>query len=40
VISEAPKERRSRGVWVVFEVLASSCVDFISGCSSIAVYIV
>jgi hypothetical protein len=40
VITEAPKDGRSRGVWVVFELLASSRVDFISGCSSIAVYLV
>jgi hypothetical protein len=29
VISEAPKEGRSRGVWVVFELLASSRMDFV-----------
>jgi hypothetical protein len=29
VIAEAPKEGRSRGVWVVFELLASSRVDFV-----------
>jgi hypothetical protein len=29
VIAEAPKEGRSRGVWVVFELLASSRVDLL-----------